>query len=92
MHPGAGFLAFFESNLNYLNLCKHEEGLLSVLGVTMKERGREHLIPGGLKGECGPLQPFDLQGAPAVEQCTLTRALLLPSVHPEKQSPPRNSA
>lgn len=48
MHPGARFLAFFESSLNYLNLCKHEEALLSVLGVSMNERGREHPIPGGV--------------------------------------------
>lgn len=45
MHPGEGFLAFFENSLNYLNRCKHEEGLLSVLGVAMNERGRERLIP-----------------------------------------------
>lgn len=48
MRPGARFLAFFESNLNYLNLCKQEEGLLSVLGVAMNERGREHPIPRGV--------------------------------------------
>lgn len=48
MHPGARFLAFFESNLNYMNLCKPEEGLLSLWGVTMNEKGRERLIPRGV--------------------------------------------
>lgn len=46
--PEHDFWRFFESSLNYLNLCKHEEGLLPVLGVAMNERGREHLIPRGV--------------------------------------------